>query len=116
MNDIRNSRDNGFDKDLEVQSVHSSSIDIEEDEGRREDKGGVLTEKDDIEAYPVVDETQDEEKRQKDAAVTRTSTKGSWRDPGPPPDGGREAWIQSLSHSSCSHLSILQSLCHPQNI
>ncbi|KAG9232315.1 major facilitator superfamily domain-containing protein [Amylocarpus encephaloides] len=27
-------------------------------------------------------------------AVTRTSTKSSWKDPGPPPDGGMTAWMQ----------------------
>lgn len=113
VNDIRNSRDDGFDKDLEVQSVHSSSTGIDE-EGVREKKGGVLKE-DDIEAYPVVCETEDEEQRRKDGAVTRTSTKSSWKDPGPPPDGGREAWIQSSSPFPSVHnsavLLLIQSQC-----
>jgi hypothetical protein len=91
-------REDEFNKDLEVQSMHSSSTDIEDDDKfRDEEKGGVQREEDDIEAYPVVDETREEENRQKDGAVTRTSTKSSWKDPGPPPDGGRKAWIQGSS-------------------
>ncbi|EPE34292.1 MFS general substrate transporter [Glarea lozoyensis ATCC 20868] len=31
-----------------------------------------------------------------DGVVTRTSTKASWKDPGPPPDGGMGAWLQVL--------------------
>ncbi|KAL3423342.1 transporter MCH4-like protein 6 [Phlyctema vagabunda] len=35
----------------------------------------------------------------KDHAVMRTSTKSSWRDPGPPPDGGWKGWTQvALGH------------------
>lgn len=30
------------------------------------------------------------------SALSRTSTKSSWKDPGPPPDGGLKAWIQVL--------------------
>ena len=102
-----NSED-AFNKDIEIQSVHSSSTDIEDD-GIREEKNenGGLTEEEDIEAYPVFNETQDEEQRQKDGAVTRTSTKSSWKDPGPPPDGGREAWIQGPFTSLCSDLTLL---------
>lgn len=28
--------------------------------------------------------------------VTRTSTKSSWKDPGPPPDGGWSGWTQGM--------------------
>jgi hypothetical protein len=103
-NNIQANED-AFDKDLEVQSVHCSSTDIEADLDER--KGGVLTEKDDIETYPVVDETQEGGKAQKDGAITRTSTKSSWKDPGPPPDGGREAWIQGSFTSPIYPLSAL---------
>jgi hypothetical protein len=96
--------DDAFNKDLEVQSIHSSSTEIEADLDDR--KGGVLTEKDDIESYPVVDETE-EGQRQKDGAMTRTSTKSSWKDPGPPPDGGREAWTQGSFTSLLFLLSAL---------
>jgi len=100
-----NNSDDAFEKDIEIQSAHSSSTDIEDDEIREENNGkGALRGEDDIEAYPVFDETQDEEQRQKDGAVTRTSTKSSWKDPGPPPDGGREAWIQGSFSSVCYDL------------
>jgi hypothetical protein len=116
VNNIR-PREDGINKDLEVQSLHSSSTDIEDsDKFRDEEKRGSLREGDDIEAYPVVDETREEENRQNDGAVTRTSTKSSWKDPGPPPDGGRKAWIQGSSWSpglnfavpffSCSMISL----------
>jgi len=93
---IQNTNEDVFKKDIEIQSVHSSSTDIEDDENRKEKAQGILSE-DDIEAYPVVEETQDEKQRREKGAVTRTSTKSSWKDPGPPPDGGREAWIQGSS-------------------
>lgn len=32
-------------------------------------------------------------------ALTHTSTKSSWKDPGPPPDGGWRAWSQGISRS-----------------
>lgn len=99
VNNIR-PREDGINKDLEVQSVHSSCTDIEDNDKFRDDeKGGPLREGDDIETYPVVDETREKENRQKDGAVTRTSTKSSWQDPGPPPDGGRKAWKQGSSLS-----------------
>jgi len=105
-NNTQSLREDAIDKDLEVQSLHLSSTDVE-----TEEKGDALTRKDDIEAYPVVDETQGEGQKQKDGAVTRTSTKSSWKDPGPPPDGGKEAWIQGSftlpkphPHSSSPHI------------
>jgi hypothetical protein len=79
-----------FGKDLEIQSLHSSTTEIIEEEIQQRNgrKGGVLEE--DIEAV------KDEECCTKENAATRTSTKNSWKDPGPPPDGGREAWIQGM--------------------
>ncbi|KAE9369062.1 MFS general substrate transporter [Stipitochalara longipes BDJ] len=82
-----------------VDPTHNSN----EDAFNKDLEAGVLTGKDDIEAYPVVDETQDEAQRPKEGAVTRTSTKSSWKDPGPPPDGGREAWIQA----AMGHLAVM---------
>lgn len=64
------------------------------------------TAKDDIEAYPVgLNVTQMEKneisrtntrasKKGLAGVVTRMSTKSSWKDPGPPPDGGLTAWTQ----------------------
>ena len=92
----QDSNEDVFKKDIEIQSVHSSSTDIEDDEIRREEKRKGILSEEDIEVYPVVDETQGEKRRGEEGAVTRTSTKSSWKDPGPPPDGGREAWIQGL--------------------
>ncbi|EHK97720.1 putative Riboflavin transporter MCH5 [Glarea lozoyensis 74030] len=34
-----------------------------------------------------------------DGVVTRTSTKASWKDPGPPPDGGMGAWLQVIMNT-----------------
>lgn len=59
-----------------------------------------MTDKGDIEAYPDgVNDPQNEEwsggcEGGKDGTVTRTSTKSSWKDPGPPPDGGWVGWTQ----------------------
>ncbi len=78
-----------FDKDVEIQSLHSDS---EIEEGITVTDGRTLTEKGDIEAYPDgVNQPQNEVYRE---AVTRTSTKSSWKDPGPPPDGGLSGWSQ----------------------
>lgn len=86
---------------IEIQSIYCSSsteIGSDDDESIQQEKnrkGGVLSEKEDIEAcLTVVTETQDGEGRTKEGTVTRTRTKSSLKDPGPPPDGGREAWIQ----------------------
>jgi len=32
--------------------------------------------------------------------LTRMSTKSSWKDPGPPPDGGTKAWMQGVYSTS----------------
>lgn len=94
-----------FEKDLEIQSHtpysnsphHQTDID-------KEEKG----EKVDIEAE---EEEFDENDPHGDgyggrgdesalgAGVTRTSTKSSWKDPGPPPDGGWSGWTQGESRS-----------------
>ena len=82
-----------FDKDIEIQSVHSSSTEQDDDAIKSGENEGVMKEKEDIEAYAQDPEIRIGEKG-KEGAVTRTSTKSSWKDPGPPPDGGKEAWIQ----------------------
>lgn len=91
-----------FEKDLEIQShtPRSSSPPCQTDIGKEEKQREV-----DLEA-----EDQGEEFEENDphgdgfggrvdqsglgAGVTRTSTKGSWRDRGPPPDGGWTGWTQ----------------------
>lgn len=81
-----------LDKDVEIHSSHSDS----DDHGGEEKDGRFLsmTDKGDIEAYPdAINATYDEAK---EGPVTRTNTKSSWKDPGPPPDGGVGAWTQGM--------------------
>ena len=56
-----------------------------------------MTERGDIEVLQFAenDVMRDEESGKKDA-ITRTSTKSSWKDPGPPPDGGWIGWSQGV--------------------
>jgi hypothetical protein len=96
---IHSSSEDTFDKDDEIPSMHSSlhSNSIRDEEDGR----GVMTmtEKGDIEAYPDgINEPQNEEwnGNGKAGSVTRTSTKSSWKDPGPPPDGGWSGWTQGM--------------------
>ena len=100
----QNSDADTFDKEVEVQSAHTNSsahieADIEEKNSRRDGRFMTMTEKGDIEAYPDgVNDPQNEpySASAKDGAVTRTSTKSSWKDPGPPPDGGWIGWTQGV--------------------
>jgi hypothetical protein len=69
-----------------------------------------MTEKGDIEAYPdVVNDPQDETinnetiKERSLRVLSRTKSAATWKDPGPPPDGGALAWTQALS----GHLVVL---------
>jgi hypothetical protein len=93
VNNIARNED-AFNKDIEIQSVRSSSTDIEDVEIREEKIGQEVWTEDDIEHYPEFVEAQDEAQRRQDGTVARAITQNSWKDPGPPPDGGREAWIQ----------------------
>jgi hypothetical protein len=83
-------------KDLEVQSLPSSSSDHNVHD--MEEKGGrTMTEKGDIEAYPDgLNDPQNQVWSGKEGTVTRTNTKSSWKDPGPPPDGGLSGWTQGM--------------------
>ena len=98
-----------MDRDLELQSIDSESdidsleiADIEE--GRREK---TMTEKGDIEAYPdginqpqnqvwIAESAPEKDGRGLAGVLSRMSTKSSWKDPGPPPDGGTKAWMQGV--------------------
>lgn len=82
-----------FDKDVEIQSIHSESSHTDAEETERQRVYESLTEKGDIEAYPVAINGP---QNGKEHAVTRTSTKSSWKDPGPPPDGGLVGWTQGI--------------------
>jgi hypothetical protein len=65
---------------VDTHSMHSTDTDIEHDA-----------------AHPsgVLEADGEKARRDHEGPVTRTSTKGSWKDPGPPPDGGLTAWGQS---------------------
>lgn len=100
------------DKDHEVHSIHSDSTTPRESEEEIEEHDGPqymsMTEKNDIEAYPVaVNQPQNEPYRPSLARkLTRTkSGASSWIDPGPPPDGGVKAWLQA----TCGHLTVMAS-------
>ncbi|RDL33913.1 uncharacterized protein BP5553_08281 [Venustampulla echinocandica] len=83
-NQMSNSSADTIDKDIETSSTHSVPDDT--------DETGV----DDIEAYPAGGNGTI---AMKEGPMTRSSTKSSWKDPGPPPDGGLLAWWQVfLSH------------------
>ena len=102
------SSSDSYDKDVEIQSLHSHSYG---DDGHAVgDAREAVTRprKVDIEACPDgVDVLQSNKwnisgghgilaGNVKEGAVTRTSTKSSWKDPGPPPDGGWVGWTQGL--------------------
>ena len=89
-----------FDKELEIRSHIQSSISLDRSHDMdKEEKGEEV----DIEAD---EEDADENDPHGDGyggkenalgtGVTRTSTKSSWKDPGPPPDGGWKGWTQGM--------------------
>lgn len=99
-------------KDQEIQSVHSSSTTPRESEEDDDTNHGPqymsMTSKGDIEAYPVAINQPQNEKYNPSilATLTRTKSKASsWKDPGPPPDGGTKAWLQVV----CGHLTVMSS-------
>lgn len=62
-----------------------------------------MIEKGDIEAYPdAVNDPQNETSKNETIkertlrVLSRTKSAASWKDPGPPPDGGAFAWTQVL--------------------
>jgi hypothetical protein len=84
-----------FDKDAEIQTVGSDSQDLEKQDDEERDT--------DIEAgsnepqqqiWSAISHRNNHIGPEELDAVTRTSTKSSWKDPGPPPDGGWEGWTQ----------------------
>jgi hypothetical protein len=93
METSRSSLADGFNKDVEIQSVPSTDLSALHEVGC-ESKPQLMAEKGDIEACPVaISQSQDVEFNG-NGPVTRISTKSSERDPGPPPDGGWTAWTQ----------------------
>lgn len=93
--------------EVERHSIHSHTTydthDIADDPTRPQDQ--TMTQKGDIEAYPDGANARPEGMWRTETAksnrggrigaiMSRMSTKSSWIDPGPPPDGGRKAWTQ----------------------
>jgi hypothetical protein len=108
-----------FSKDLAVQSLPSNSSGYIVDDVDIEEGGRTMTEKGDIGTYPdglndLQNDLQNGEWGGKEGPVTRTSTKSSWKDPGPPPDGGWSAWTQGMytssSTSACRSLKVRMEL------
>ena len=97
-----------FNGDIESQSIrHSlSSSEIARESDRDEELGGerekklTLAEKGEADPYPdAINAVRNEiwdGSEEKGGAVTRMSTKSSWKDPGPPPDGGWIGWTQGM--------------------
>jgi hypothetical protein len=95
MGSIDNPSGGPFEKYVETPSVHSS--DLSEHNGLDIEQAPIsVTQNRNIEKHPKsLNQPQDVEYNGK-GAVTRTSTKSSWKDPGPPPDGGLRAWTQGV--------------------
>jgi len=97
--------------EIEDQSIFSSSsteIGSDDDESihpEKNIKGGVLSEKEGLETcLAEITKAVDGKGRKKVAVVTRSIIKSSRKESKPPPDGGREAWVQG------SYLNSLVSL------
>lgn len=99
------SNDTFVDKGVEIQSIHSTSRsssrqdDIEEgdvEKGLRQERKADV--EDDSRQVRCGEEDMVKEGKGKGlkAIISRVSTRGSWKDPGPPPDGGWNAWTQSM--------------------
>jgi hypothetical protein len=68
-------------------SIRSSGETLPEDSSSYLEKG-------DIEVYPEAEPATRTETNIAKRILSRISTKSSWIDPGPPPDGGFKAWLQ----------------------
>lgn len=86
-----------LDKDIEIQTLHSDSHDseiIEEVDDASNQESDVESGKGQIQK--INSSEKEGFRNEKLEAVTRTSTKSSWKDPGPPPDGGLVGWTQGI--------------------
>lgn len=102
--------------DLERQSIHSESSigshEIADIQTGPKDK--TLTDRGDVEAYPTAaaegmwrtETAKSNRGGRLGGIMSRLSTKSSWIDPGPPPDGGKQAWIQGMRKYYCVHIAI----------
>lgn len=109
----QNSSAAAIENDLERHSIDIDSdvdsLDIIDIEVARRDR--TMKEKGDIEAYPdggikpqdepwVSEPAKGKDSKGLAAVLSRMSTKSSWKDPGPPPDGGTKAWMQGVYYFS----------------
>jgi hypothetical protein len=109
----------------DISSIRTASSTTQHDEDLdSEPQAQPIATKENLEAYPNgVLEPRDDEyemartntvRSWRDAArvVTRISTKSSWKDPGPPPDGGLLAWTQV----TMGHLVIMNTWSVPLSL
>lgn len=94
----------GFDKDVEIQSTHPSCLSSDHcREGRVKEEMDV--EKGDERAEDIAIESMREEDRGGEKVqglkdiLSRVSTRASCKDHGPPPDGGWSGWSQGVFSS-----------------
>jgi len=100
-----------FDKDIEIQSTSSQPSREKKDDGILSSNGS-LSINDDLESGDRKEGCDGENAEGKEdvegegvglglglgvlGRITKTSTKSSWKDPGPPPDGGWSGWMQGM--------------------
>jgi hypothetical protein len=101
MNIKHNSKADGFSKDIEIRSADSTDRSAHDEPGT-EARPSLMAEKGDAEACRVVTNQLRDVEYNSNGPATRTRTKSSWKDPGPPPDGGWTAWSQG----ACSSLRL----------
>jgi hypothetical protein len=82
-----------FEKELEIRSHTQSSESLDRRHDMDKEEKGEEAEVD--EKDPHGDGYGGKENAL-ETGVTRISTKSSWKDPGPPPDGGWKGWIQGM--------------------
>lgn len=89
--------------DRSVQSVESFASHDETDVERGPQYMDVFVE-DEVEGgRDVTSQPKDKGTSKASRVLSRISTRGSWIDPGPPPDGGLHAWLQV----ACGHMVII---------
>ena len=102
---IPDSSTEAFDKDIEIQSSETGSKQINDTETDIEDGRIVIEgEKDEAQVESIRGigrelGTENWNGGKGGGLATRISTKSSWKDPGPPPDGGWSGWTQGKQHS-----------------
>jgi len=95
-----------FDKDIEIQSTSSEPSREKKDDGIISSNGS-LSINDDLESGNRGARCDGGNVEGKEdvglglglgvlGRITKTSTKSSWKDPGPPPDGGWSGWMQGV--------------------